>query len=936
MGCLADPQVHDFVAGRLEGDSLAEVDAHLDRCASCRELVGGVRRALSGDGAEPSDSMSLPAGARIGRFEIDAVLGRGAMGVVYAARDPRLERPVALKLLRADRDADDRQDAPSSLLAEAKAMAQVAHPNVVAVYDVDAVPESDTDLYVAMELVDGETLRAFIETGPHGWRQVLELMLGAGRGLATAHRAGVLHRDFKPENVLIGVDRRARVTDFGLARACAVGDPRAPVELVRTQTSIAGTPAYMAPELFGGAPGSPSSDQFSFCVTLFETLTGGRPFAGEDLDSVLAEARAGRHRWPADRPVPAAVRRVVARGLAADPADRWPTMDALLDGLASAGSRRRSRWMLAAASTGLIVVAGSLLAFRSGAPAEEPCAAVTGPIDEVWNPTRGTALAKQFERAGVGDAYRLAGAALDRYARDWSAMRVDACEATHVRREQSPELLDLRMLCLDRRLSELRATADQLASAGAPVLADAPRIVGGLAGVGECADVAALRALVPPPASAAGRERLASLQGELDRALAADAAGDAAGAKTLAERVVAEARALDYGPLLAEALQVSAASLIDLGELDGAEAALNEALTVASKARDHQRVANISVARVYFVGARKQQLEAALALTSAAEAAVAQAGGDPGMAASLHMNVGVVYDLAGKRAEAERELTEALRLFRQRGADTPREGDVLHNLGALAMDRGDYPGSRAWFEQALALRRRVLGAQHPAVADTLVGLGAIARREQHNADARAYYDQAAAIYRAVYGDEHAQLGAVYNNLAIIGEVEGRLDQALTDHQRALEIRRATYGEEHPLIAQSLNGIGNTLSAQGKHAEALTHYQESLALRRTVYPAGHPGIAIGLHGLAGALSATGDIAGAVAARQEALDFLEQAEVDPLDLAEIRFAHAEDLWTVGNRREAIALARRARTSYAAGGQPAAAKLARVRAWLAAHPR
>ena len=309
MECLADPQVHDFVAGALDGPSLAAADQHLDRCAECRELVNGARRALAGAAGDPSaEPLLLPPGTRVGRFEIEEVLGRGAMGVVYAARDPQLGRRVALKLLHADRAGD----ASGTLLAEAQTMAQVAHPTVVAIYDVGALADADGEVYVAMELVTGQTLRAWLDREPRPWRVVVETVLGAGRGLASAHRAGVCHRDFKPENVLIGDDGRPRVTDFGMARAAArpggaVGD------VARTQTSMAGTPAYMAPELFAGAPSSAASDQFSFCVSLFEALFGARPFEGADLDALLRAARAGAICWPDRRHVPATVRRILIK-----------------------------------------------------------------------------------------------------------------------------------------------------------------------------------------------------------------------------------------------------------------------------------------------------------------------------------------------------------------------------------------------------------------------------------------------------------------------------------------------------------------------------------------------------------------------------------------------------------------------------------------------
>ncbi len=278
----------------------------------------------------------------IGRYELEACVGVGAMGVVYAAHDPQLDRRVALKLLKASAGDDD---ARARLLREARALAHMSHPNIVTVFEAG---ELEGRVYLAMEFVDGVTLDAWCapEVGAQpSWRELLGVFVGAGRGLAAAHAAGIVHRDFKPGNVLVGADGAVKVLDFGLATALdgvyggdllATEDRGARAQevvasaLTRTG-AIMGTPAYMSPEQHRGQAATEQSDQFSFCVALYEALYGRRPFICTSYAVLHDAVLAGRVRDPPrGARAPAWVRRAVLRGLALDPADRFPSMTALL------------------------------------------------------------------------------------------------------------------------------------------------------------------------------------------------------------------------------------------------------------------------------------------------------------------------------------------------------------------------------------------------------------------------------------------------------------------------------------------------------------------------------------------------------------------------------------------------------------------------------
>jgi serine/threonine protein kinase/formylglycine-generating enzyme required for sulfatase activity len=299
-------------------------------------------------------SGELDTGARIGRYVIIERVGTGAMGVVYGAYDPELDRKVALKLIKPGQGVKD--TARARLLREAKAIARLQHPNVVAVHDVGII---DDQVFLAMEFVAGGTIKSWLAETPRSWREILGVFIAAGRGLAAAHAAGLVHRDFKPDNVLLDKEHRPRVVDFGIARQAGAGDDELASEtgdvisqdgtetlrdssgrhalatLTKTGTWV-GTPAYMAPEQFLGERGDERSDQFSFCVALYEALYGERPFAGDDMLSISVNVTTEQLRpQPKDRGVPAWVRRVILRGLRATPSDRWDAMPELIAALSS-------------------------------------------------------------------------------------------------------------------------------------------------------------------------------------------------------------------------------------------------------------------------------------------------------------------------------------------------------------------------------------------------------------------------------------------------------------------------------------------------------------------------------------------------------------------------------------------------------------------------
>jgi serine/threonine protein kinase len=375
---LDDNAAAEFVSGTLPPSAVSRVESHLARCRDCRALVAALAVDVGDDssaatfrherGSVPSGHdlprRTLSIGDRVGRYLVLSSLGAGGMGVVFAAYDPQLDRKIALKLLRSGL-AVSSKDARTRLQREAQAIAQLSHPNVVSVYDVGTTVEGD--LYIAMEFVEGDTLTTWLGKYPRTWRETIDVFLQAARGLQSAHRVGLLHRDFKPDNVLVGGDGRVRVTDFGLARSLLAPDEVAQPKPVMTALNqaltatgtVLGTPRYMPPEQLTGPDLDERSDQFSFCVALYEALYGSHPLRDGTSASMIDHGERAQLP-PEGTRIPAAIGRAVLRGLERDRAKRFPSMGSLIDELVP--RPRRSPLRFAGLALGGVLLVGGTTA----------------------------------------------------------------------------------------------------------------------------------------------------------------------------------------------------------------------------------------------------------------------------------------------------------------------------------------------------------------------------------------------------------------------------------------------------------------------------------------------------------------------------------------------------------------------------------------------
>ncbi|HUJ63838.1 MAG TPA: protein kinase [Kofleriaceae bacterium] len=384
MECYDENTLVAYVERQLAEPVRQQVAAHLDRCDACLAVTCAVAQSATTvpvAGASGVDEV----GAQIGRYELLELLGRGGMGTVFVARDPQLDRKVALKVVRSERFVEPQIRA--RLSREARAMAKVKHAGVVTVYDAGELPDG---VFIAMELVEGETLASWLLARERTWREIVRMFVAVGRGLAAAHAAGIVHRDFKPANVLIDRAGRAAVGDFGIALV-----PMAPVddaapdaardvahELTRTGV-LAGTPSYMSPEQFRTGAVDTRSDQYSFAVALFEALYRIHPFGGGSTDELRAAVLRGELRVPPrDHGVPAELRRVVERALRTEPGERFSDMAALLDRLEAAARPRRVGLALAGGLIAATAIAGGVYAWqRAPEPAAEPTSAHRPPVN---------------------------------------------------------------------------------------------------------------------------------------------------------------------------------------------------------------------------------------------------------------------------------------------------------------------------------------------------------------------------------------------------------------------------------------------------------------------------------------------------------------------------------------------------------------------------
>jgi tetratricopeptide (TPR) repeat protein len=860
----------------------------------------------------------------VGRYLVLDKVGSGGMGIVYAAYDPELDRKIALKLIRPG-VRGRAEVARARLLREAQALARLSHPAVIAVHDVGTFEDQ---VFVAMEFVDGIDMAKWLRKR-RSWQEVLPIIRVAGEGLAAAHAAGVIHRDFKPENVLIsreGTDGRVRVLDFGLARTDgeptertsdgevvtdraalvrstgAFGPPaatRSPGPISEAASArltqagaVMGTPAYMAPEQHTGREIDARSDQFAYCVALYEALYGERPFTGETAPEIAYHVVRGRVRdAPQKGPaVPAWIRKVVVRGLAVEPRDRWPDMKALLAALAADPAARQRRLALATLGLGLLGAGGLVLSTFVKAD-EAACRGAERKLDGIWDAEVRAEMEAAFgrsERPYAADALASTVTQLDDYTARFVAVHTEACEATAIHKEQSQDLLDRRMACLDNRLKDVRALTRLLRQADDDAVTQAVTAASSLPALEPCSDSDALVAGAPPlPSEEAAK--VAEVEDMLAAARQQLLLADYADSRDAARKATAAARATGHGPIIARALVLLGRTERQMGDRDAAEAALLEGAWTADEAAD-DRVRAEAWKDLVWVELDNGRADEAMEMAEAAGRALARAGGDPLIEADIHQNRGVIARRRGDSATSVAEHGRALELRREHvAADDPRIADSLINLGSALADANEYDDADAALAEAEQIIRRRFGESHPRFASVLHTRGIVKHR------------------RGDHGSAAELLG------------------------RATEIREKALAREHPDRAASLHDLGIVLLKAHRAKEARERLAAAVELRESTLSASHPAIANSLTWLGEAELELSNVEAATAVLARALTIREAHGEDPKAAAETRFAYARAIWGQSPAR-ARTLARASLATYAEGDDEERSAIER---WLRDHP-
>ncbi|MBX7078586.1 MAG: serine/threonine-protein kinase [Nannocystaceae bacterium] len=794
------------------------------------QLEGG---SAAGTLAEPAPGPSP--GTVIGRYFVVGEIGRGGMGRVLRAYDPKLRREIAIKLLRTRASATDR----ARMLREARAMAQLSHPNVVAVYDVDeaAIAGGTSRAYVAMELVGGRDLKQWLAEGPRGWVEVVAAMLQVGDALAAAHAAGLVHRDVKPANVLVGDDGRVRIGDFGLARTDAdvvasgrsresadaiAMDPSWDAELTLADT-VMGTPAYMAPEQHCGATADARCDQFAFAATTWTALLGVVPYAGDDAETLLARKLAGPPAPPEGHRVPRWLIAVLQRGLAPQAANRWVDMRALLTAMREDPTRRRRRWLGAAA---LVTIAAlGVGAWQlDRAARRRRCGEAAAAIESLWGEAARAQLAADVtalhSAAATAASERLIGW-LDRYAARWHDVREAACIASELDHAASPQRHARASECLEERREYVVALVERLAAPDTKQLHRATTAAAALPSLEPCADAAALARRPAWPSEPREREAIAATVRELAAAVSLRTLGRYDDALAAAERAHAQAVAVQWAPLQARASLVWGQTLERVGEFDRASEELEHAVFVAAKAGDDELAAEATTALAVIDGVRRQRPEDGLRWVQWTEVALARMGAHEDLrVAALQANLGAIERARGHYDAALVALDRALAIVtRELGDDHPEVATVLVSRAETHRDRGALAEADADAAAAIAIREAALGPDHPLVASLLSRHAEVLSARGHHPQALAEIERAREIWNAELGASHWQSVALETTKAQIELAAGLPAQAVASYDAAIAIAQRLDPSD-PDLAALWRGRSVAALAQGAVAEAV--------------------------------------------------------------------------------------------------------------------
>jgi serine/threonine protein kinase len=710
--------------------------------------------------------------------------GTCIMGEVFSAYDPHLDRRIALKLLRPGALAT--QEGHARLIREAQSLARLQHPNVIAVHDVGSFEDR---VFIAMEFVEGETLTNWLR-GPRTWHEIVDVMIQAGRGLAAAHRAGLVHRDFKPDNVLLDSDNRARVVDFGLARQTSATQPadapepehesshvEEPENQLTRDGAVMGTPGYMPPEQMRGEPTDARTDQFSFCVTLYQALYRRLPFEGGTLRHYAAAMEEGTILPPpASTDVPEWIFAALERGLSTKSGARFATMEALLAALRPR-TRRKRRTVVAGLALVLVASAGGGYGLWARNRLQL-CAGSENRLAGIWDAPTRTRLAATFRATGIpyaADAFASVQKSLDAWALEWVAASREACEATRLRQFDSEELYQLKSACLEDRLAQVSALTSLFEAPDREIVTQSAGAARSLDSISSCL----------------GRDAASRITPQTD---------DEQRAESTFRLRYAEAQALfaagKYTSVDERLRDVLASKISHRSTAEG----------LLLLGRSVLRAGNPNRAREAYVRAAQSALRAGDALLEARALSrlFASEGFDERSADADAW--GVLARSAAERAPGHWDV----------------EAEIAQNEALVALGRNQPRAAFEGFEHVLKLQREHLGPEHPEVASTLNNLGVTLTRLGRYDQAIGRYEESLRLHTAIEGPEHPNVAQSAHNLGAVLRTLGRPFEAKSYLERAVAIRSSALGASHPDTVTSTMSHVRVLIALGELEPAQEH------------------------------------------------------------------------------------------------------------------
>ncbi len=858
-----------------------------------------------------------PAPRWIGKYRVDECVGQGAMGEVFAAHDDVLDRKVALKLVRQQRASPS---ATARLIQEAKSLARLDHPNVVRVHEAGFVDER---AWIAMQFVAGPTLRVWVEQAPRSSKEVLDALCEAGRGLAAAHEAGLVHRDFKPDNVLVSDDGVVRVVDFGLVHFFAETDPgpsdwasrSIPIgvrglldEGLTQEGAVMGTPVYMPPEQLAGGRVDARSDQFAFCVTCWEALFGMRPFTGATR-AELVEATVARQFQPGAeaRRVPKRIVRALRRGLSARPERRFESMDALLKVLDR--GRSRGPWILAAAG---VVAAGTIWQVAGGSTSA--CSAPPHASD-LWSDASAAGMRDAFEATELPFAVNVAvdvNGRLDLYSASWARAHAEVCED-----DAYAETREQRLACLDVQRLRVKPIVQRLQEPDRAVVEHALDLLAQVPHINQC--------LTPDGAIGHAMPLSSEFVEATADARVRAAAGQSEVVVGLATSIIEQARESSDVVAEIDALQVRAQAHFDLARDDAAVKDLMEAGNLAIKNDLDAQSAAVWIELTDVGASVLRSAERADEWSLRAEAYVERAGGDPtgggwdlarayvlqlhdpsaarqafddilkaerdpnsNVAQEARSSKAAVTFQLGKSEEAAAEYREILRTRHRRyGRSHPLTANAAYNLGA-ALDQDGSDEAERYHRWAYDVWSALYPDGNIDVASARIALGNIDLKAANVAAARTHADMALAILRTHVDADDTRMGEGWTLAGAVAHAEGDYDQAAAAHEKARRIYERQLGANSPNTAIAESNRAEALLHEGRFDEARRGFDRGVQLLSALLGAKHPYVAFPRKGLGLIALAQGRISEATSLLRAARE--QMGRLDPIETLEIEAALA----------------------------------------------